>query len=136
MKAVFADTFYFLALLNRRDAAHQRALAASRTPELALVTAEFVLLELADALCQPHQRDEVLAIWALLETEPACRLIPASADLLLRGKQLYRERADKEWPLTDCISFVAMEDEGIREALTADRHFEQAGFRALLASVA
>jgi len=59
MKSVFADTFYFLALLNERDAAHARAVAASRIAGLALVTTEFVLIELADALCKPQQRDEV-----------------------------------------------------------------------------
>ena len=48
------------------------------------------------------------------------------------GRQLYRERADKEWPLTDCISFVVMQEHGLAEALTADHHFEQAGFKALL----
>lgn len=53
MKAVFADTFYFLALLNERDAAHDRAVTASRGTGLVLVTTEFVLLELADALCKP-----------------------------------------------------------------------------------
>jgi uncharacterized protein len=57
------------------------------------------------------------------------RLTPV---LLERGLQRLRERPDKDWPLTDCISFVVMEDEGIREALTGDRHFEQAGFTALL----
>ena len=46
--------------------------------------------------------------------------------------QADRERADKEWPLTDCISFVVMPDQGLSEALTADHHFEQAGFKALL----
>jgi predicted nucleic acid-binding protein len=57
MRAVFADTFYFLALLNERDAAHKKAVAVSRTPGLLATTTEFVLLELADALCQPHQRN-------------------------------------------------------------------------------
>jgi predicted nucleic acid-binding protein len=52
MKAVFADTFYFLALLNERDAAHKRVVAAGRTTGLSLVTTELVLLELADALCK------------------------------------------------------------------------------------
>lgn len=57
------------------------------------------------------------------------RLTPA---LLDRGIQRFRDRPDKDWPLTDCVSFVVMEDEGIREALTGDQHFEQAGFTALL----
>jgi predicted nucleic acid-binding protein len=132
MKAVFADTFYFLALLNERDTAHKRAVAASRSPGLSLVTTELVLIELADALCKPPQRDEVPAVWNVVETDPAFRLVRATGELIQRGRKLYRERADKEWPLTDCISFVVMQDHGLSEALTADHHFEQAGFKALL----
>lgn len=133
MKSVFADTFYFLALLNERDAAHKRAVAASRTVSLVLVTTEFVLIELADALCKPQQRDEVLALCNVVETDPAFRLVRATSELIQRGRKLYRDRADKEWPLTDCISFVVMQEQGLSEALTADHHFEQAGFEALLA---
>jgi predicted nucleic acid-binding protein len=108
MKAVFADTFYFLALLNERDAAHDGAVSASRSPGLRLLTTEFVLLELADALCKPGQRDEALSLWSVVQTEPAFRLIPASTELVKRGRELY------------C-------------PLTGDRHFEQAGFKPLLA---
>ena len=133
MKSVFADTFYFLALLNERDAAHGRAVAASRTDGLALVTTEFVLIELADALCKPQQRDEVLALCNVVETDPAFTLIRATTELIQRGRKPYGDRADKEWPLTDCISFVVMHDRGVSEAFTADHHFVQAGFKALLA---
>lgn len=133
MKAVFADTFYFLALLNRRDAFHQRAVVASRSPGLKVITTEFVLLELADALCQPAQREEVTAIFRVVETQPAFQLTRITTELFERGKQLYQNRPDKDWPLTDCISFLVMQDENVQEALTADRHFEQAGFRALFA---
>ena len=132
MKVVFADTFYFLALLDERDAAHKRAVAASRAPGLTLVTTEFVLIELADALCKPTQRDEVLALWKVVETDPAFRVVRASSEVVQQGMKLYRERADKEWPLTDCISFVVMQERGITDALTADHHFEQAGFKALM----
>ncbi len=132
MKAVFADTFYFLALLNRRDPAHARAIAASQAADQRIVTTEFVLLELADALSKPPQREELRAVCALLDAGENCKVIPASSGLLRRGLALYLERADKEWQLTDCISFVAMEDEGIKDALTGDRHFEQAGLVALL----
>jgi len=133
MKSVFADTFYFLALLNERDAAHARAVAASRIAGLALVTTEFVLIELADALCKPQQRDEVLALCNVVETDPAFTLIRATTELIQRGRKLYGDRADNEWPLTDCISFVVMHDRGVSEAFTADHHFVQAGFKALLA---
>ena len=132
MKSVFADTFYFLALLNERDAAHKRAVASSRTIGLSLVTTEFVLVELADALRKPQQRDEVLTLFQVVETDPAFQLVRASSELIQRGRRLYRERPDKNWPLTDCISFVVMQDHNLSEALTADRHFEQAGFKALL----
>ncbi len=95
MRTVFADTFYFLALLNRRDPAHGRAVEISRTPSLSLLTTEFVLLELADALCQPYQREDVLAICRVLETEANCRLIRAGPELLVRGRKLWQERGDK-----------------------------------------
>jgi hypothetical protein len=112
MKAVFADTFYFLALLNQRDPAHRQAVTFSRTPEMTIVTTEFVLLELADAFSKPATRPEAIAVWSLVETDPAFRLVRASTELLQRGPQLYRERRDKEWELTDCIPFVVMRDQG------------------------
>ena len=61
MKPLFADTFYFLALLNQHDPAHHRAIAASSAPNQSFVTTEFVLLELGDALSKPPLRDEVAA---------------------------------------------------------------------------
>jgi predicted nucleic acid-binding protein len=132
MTAAFADTFYFLALLNRRDPYHERAVTASRAPGLRLVTTDLVLIELSDALCKPPQRQEALQIWRVVESDPNIELIQLNAELLQLGRELFSERHDKEWPLTDCISFVVMHEHGLVEALTADRHFEQAGFRTLL----
>jgi uncharacterized protein len=60
------------------------------------------------------------------------KIIPASQELFDRGVELFRQRADKDRALTDCISFGVMQEEGITDGLTGDRHFEQAGFRALL----
>ena len=59
-------------------------------------------------------------------------MFPLSEALLQQGLALYRARPDKDWGLTDCVSFVLMKQEGITEALTADVHFRQAGFTALL----
>ncbi len=132
MRAVFADTFYFLALLNRRDAVHARAIAFSRVPGLRFVTTDYVLLELADAFHKPPLRAEFLALHELLHREPAFRVVAGRRSLLQRGIQLFKKRPDKDWQLTDCLSFVVMEDEGIRDALTGDHHFGQAGFNALL----
>jgi predicted nucleic acid-binding protein len=68
-----------------------------------------------------------------LDRDADTTVIPASQELFDKGVELYDARPDKQWSLTDCISFVLMEQRGITEALTADRHFEQAGFVALLA---
>jgi predicted nucleic acid-binding protein len=131
VKVAFADTFYFLALLNERDAAHERAIDA-RAPDQTFVTTEFVLLELADALSKPPLREEFKVISALVQNTASFTLVPASSELLARGIAFYNNRPDKEWQLTDCISFVVMKDQEVADALTGDRHFEQAGFKALL----
>ena len=61
-------------------------------------------------------------------------IVPASQDVFEQGVELFENRLDKDWSLTDCISFIVMRERGLTEALTGDHHFEQAGFRALLAS--
>ena len=60
------------------------------------------------------------------------KVVTVDTSLLMRGLQLYEQRQDKTWGLTDCISFVVMQEQGLLEAVTADIHFVQAGFRALL----
>ena len=131
MSAFFADTFYFLALLNERDAAHTKAVHVEAT-SVPVVTTAWVLTEVGDALCAPENRPVFLNLLDLLHESPDARVIPPSSELFERGIGFYRQRPDKEWSLTDCISFVVMADEGLTEALTGDHHFEQAGFRALL----
>lgn len=106
MKAAFADTFYFLALLNQRDQAHQRAIAASRSQDQQFVTTEFVILELADAMSKPPLREDFKAVLRLIRSAHCFKVVAASSELLQRGLALYNERSDKEWQLTDCISFV------------------------------
>ena len=132
MKRRFADTFFYLAVLNPRDAAHQRAVDLSRSLRGGFVTTEFVLLELADGMARPPVRETFVRFHALLASDRQVEIIPASTDLLRRGRDLYAARPDKEWSLTDCVSFVVMRDCGITEALTGDHHFEQAGLVALL----
>jgi predicted nucleic acid-binding protein len=62
-----------------------------------------------------------------LEADPNVEIVPLSEPLYARALQLYRERPDKDWGLTDCVSFIVMQDRGITEALTPDEHFQQAG---------
>ena len=91
-----------------------------------------MVLEVGDALCHPSDHEDFLSLIEIPRRDPRIKLVRLTPALLDRGIQRFRERADKEWPLTDCISFVVMEDEGITDALTGDQHFEQAGFKALL----
>ena len=67
-----------------------------------------------------------------LRSDPQTKILPATRELLERGFDLFARRPDKDWSLTDCVSFVVMQDESLNEALTTDHHFEQAGFTALL----
>lgn len=131
MNAVFADTFFFLALFNERDEAHKRALLFDATSTL-LVTTAWVLTEVGDAFSAPENRPVFLQLLETLRESFDARIIDPTPDLFQRGVELFRQRPDKEWSMTDCISFVVMRDENLIEALTGDRHFEQAGFRALL----
>lgn len=131
MNALFADTFYFLALLNGGDE-HHAAAARYDAAQPSLVTTAWVLTEVGDALSAPENRPAFLGLLAVLQETSDVRIIPPSTELFDQGIRLYRQRADKDWSLTDCISFVVMTNEKISEALTGDRHFEQAGFRALI----
>ena len=130
----FADTFFYLAVMNPNDDAHAEAVRLSRGVRGRIVTTAFVLTELADGMSRPPARQAYLRLVALLEADPNVHIVPPSEALFRQGASLYAARPDKSWSLTDCISFVVMEHERIREALTADHHFEQAGFVALLKS--
>lgn len=132
MRRVFADTFYFLAVLNQRDSAHEQALAFYGDDQLHLVTTEWILTEVADANAEPARRPGYQQLLAVLEQDKHVQVVPASHELFRRGLRLFFDRPDKAWSLTDCISFVVMSDEGLPEALTGDHHFDQAGFTALL----
>ena len=133
MTAVFADTFYFLAIINAKDAAHEKATEFSELREDAVVTTAWILTELADALCDSSRRRAFQRVVDGLKADSGTLIVPPSPSLFERGMELYNDRDDKDWSLTDCMSFIVMEEHGIEEALTGDRHFEQAGFRALLA---
>lgn len=128
MKVVFADTFYFLALLNRKDEAHERCRSFASRFSGSLVTTEFVLIELADAIAATGHRVQAARFIEHVRTAPNFKCIASSSELFTDALDLYRVRPDKEWTLTDCASFVVMQKEGMREAATGDHHFAQAGY--------
>jgi len=132
MRTVFADSFYFFALLNDRDLAHERAVAFPQSYRGRMVTTGWILIELGDGLANLANRPAFLATLDTLRADPNITVIGCGDELLEAGINLFRQRPDKYWSLTDCLSFVVMQKEGIAEALTGDKHFEQAGFVALL----
>ena len=129
---VFADTSFYVALLNRRDALRETAVTLLKRDTGEVVTTEFVLLELGNFLSGSAHRSRLQPFVERLRRQSLTRILPASTDLFDRGLELFARRDDKRWSLTDCISFVVMHDHGITDALTADHHFEQAGFTILL----
>jgi len=137
VKAVFADTFYWAALTSTGDAAHERALDFSRSiaPDRIVTTDEVLAEYLAFfASARPTVRAKAGNNVAALIKNPAVLVVPQSRESFLAGPELYRARPDKGYSLTDCISIRTMRKEGIIEALTNDRHFEQEGFKGSFAA--
>ena len=129
MRAVFADTFYWIALTLPRDAAYAHA----QSVEGDIVTTDEVLTEYLTffAGAPGYLRSRAgMGVRAALQS-PFVRVIPQSRETFLSGVELYLARPDKGYSLTDCISMQTMRTEGLTVILTNDRHFEQEGFRAL-----
>jgi uncharacterized protein len=134
MNALFADTFYWIALVDFSDSSHQLALTlTSERSDSLIVTTDEVLVEyLTFFATAPEQirRKAVINAQQILEAA-GVEVVPQSRESLLSGMALYAARPDKGYSLTDCISMETMRKKGLSEVLTNDRHFEQEGFRAL-----
>lgn len=134
MTALFADTFYWVALTDLRDSSRGRAaaFARERADSLIISTDEVLAEYLTFFAAAPEQlrRKAVINVHGILE-DPHVRVIPQSHESFLAGLDLYRAQPDNGYSLVDCISMHTMRKEGLTEVLTNDRHFEQEGFRAL-----
>lgn len=129
---LFLDTSFVQAMLNRKDEHHARAMSlAARLRMDTIWTTEAIITEIGNALSTFNRAAAAQFIRSLYLTQNV-RVVTVTTDLLQRSLKLYEARTDKDWGLTDCISFVTMEDNALKEALSADRHFLQAGYRALL----
>ncbi|MCI0495543.1 PIN domain-containing protein [candidate division KSB1 bacterium] len=131
-KILFIDTSYLLALVNTQDEYHERAQNLAEQTSERLITTEAILTEFANSLTKPQWRQLAVETINDLREDPDVKIISVSSDLFSKGLKLYSERLDKEWSLTDCISFEVMKERKLSNALTTDHHFEQAGFRVLL----
>jgi hypothetical protein len=131
MKPLFADTYYFYALLNGADEAHQEVVAFAKRNVRPIVTTQWVLAELANGFAETALRQRTANFISILQKSADFRLVLTNREHWESGLRLYHDRPDKGWSLTDCISFVVMQREGLTTALTGDRHFVQAGFEAV-----
>ncbi len=135
MKMVFADTGYWIAVLNPKDDWHSRAIDASNALGKArLMTTEMVLDELLAALSKVPVRPLVIKCVEAIRSNPNIEVVPQTSIQFSEAFDSYRRVSDKDWSLTDCASFALMRERGLSEALAHDHHFEQAGFTALLRS--
>ncbi len=128
----FIDTLFVVALINQRDRYHEQATEMADLYEgQPLLTTEGVLLEIGNALARGYKAEAVEVIQGFLSS-PDVQVVRLTPELFDRAFALYQSHQDKEWGLIDCISFIVMGNAGVSDALTFDRHFVQAGFRALL----
>ena len=132
MTRAFGDSSYFLALLNPEDEYHAQASSFSPSFPGQIVTTAWVLTEVVDALSRPNVRPLGAGLARDCQRHESVEVVPPSQRLFDAGLDLFEQRRDKAWSLTDCISFVVMREHGLSDAFTSDHHFEQAGFTILL----
>lgn len=134
-RAVFVDTVALLALANRRDALHGKAVQilnqlAAESAEL--IVSDWIFTEFLGGAAGQALRGAAVRIIARLRQSPHVRVLPATHADWREAFNLFRELTDKEWSLVDCASILFCRQEGVMEVFTHDHHFVQAGFRILL----
>ena len=135
MTSAFVDTAYLIAIARRNDQWYTVARSArERLGQALLVTTDEVLAEFLAALSSggPLLRRQAAATVRQILTAKSMHVVPQSRDSFVRGLERYDARQDKAYSLVDCVSMNVMQRKGITQALTADHHFEQEGFVALM----
>ena len=135
MRTVFVDTGYWVASVNPRDQLHNKAQeVGAQLGPCSLVTSDMILTEVLNMFAEKGEHLRGVAVQTILAimSDPRVEVVPQTRRLFQDAFDLYRNRLDQGWSLTDCASFVIMKGRGITEALRPDRHFVQFGFRALL----
>jgi len=135
MKTVFADTGYWIALLDPQDTLHQTAVQSSvALSQVTICTSEMVFTEFLNHFAKRSHflRRAAVALIQSAQQNPDIQIVPQTAELYEQALSLYGQRLDQAWSHTDCASFCIMQQCNISEALVYDKHFDQAGFIALL----
>ncbi len=134
MKAVFADSLYWIAIVRPGDSWAGAARAAKQgLGEVRIVTTDEVLTEFLTALSAGETlRWQAAQMVRAILANPNVKVVPQSRGTFLQGLDLFSQRRDKEYSLTDCVSMHTMRSESLSEILTNDHHFEQEGFTILM----
>lgn len=135
MRIVFADTGYWIAMANPDDGLHASAkFVTEQLGDIEIVTSEMVLVEFLNFMGRHGEYKRRLASNAVEQIlkDPDVEVVLQTSDLFRAAVELYASRLDQRWSVTDCASFLLMDQRGISEALARDRDFTQAGFVALL----
>ena len=128
----FVDTLFVVGYTNKRDQYHEKAVElAAQYNRQPLLTTDAILLEIGNTLSGRFRQQAIQTIEDFFESEEV-EVIRLDESLFSKAFELYKSHADKTWGLVDCISFVVMNENGITDALTCDKHFVQAGFNALM----
>lgn len=129
---LFADTSFYVAVVSPKDVSHAVTMDIIKGFKGRIITTEYVLVEVGNWLASSGDRGAFIQLNQQIQADPKTMVVPAERTLYDSGVNLYACRPDKTWSLTDCISFVVMHELCLTNALTADRHFQQAGFAAML----
>jgi uncharacterized protein len=132
---VFLDTAFAIALISPKDAFHEKAKALSsqiRQGGIHMLTTRAILIEIGNSLAKANTRQAAIEMLESIEADDGITIVPMTEELYKESFKFFGSRMDKEWGLIDCISFVVMQKFELTEALTSDRHFEQAGFIPLM----
>jgi len=129
---ILVDSGFLLALAQPTDELHTRAVDWVQHLSEPMLVTEYVLWETVNSLSRRADRPRVHRIVEMISDDANYAFVHASPELLAAGLRLHHDRPDKDWSLTDCVSFHLMQERGITRALAYDIHFEQAGIEALL----
>lgn len=135
LSRIFVDTVARMALANKSDLRHEQAIRLHQdllSKGISYLTTDYVLTEVANRLVRPPYRKSVIRFLITIFSSRGVTILTVTYSHFLRAWQLYKRLLDKQWGLTDCTSFIVMEEQRLREALTADHHFQQAGYTCLL----
>ncbi len=135
MIEVFLDTTFAIALSNQSDLFHKKAVQLADQIEAAgifIVTTQLVLVRISNAFSKQQHNKAAISLLESIEADPNVETIPLSESIYKDAYKLFNSHADKKWDMVDCISFVVMNEHGIKDALTTNPHFQQIGFCSLL----